>query len=1051
MSEFFVRRPVFAAVIAILTTLAGALSIPQLPVEQYPGLELPQVVVTAVYPGAAAQTVEETVTTPLEQAINGIAGLRTLQSTSTTDGVSQITVTVERERDLDLATVDVQNRVSTVLGRLPPEVRTIGVDVRRSSNAIVLGLGFHADESLYEPSFLSNFVDRYVREELQRIDGVGEVRIFGERRYAMRLWLDPTRLAARDMSPREVVDALREQNAQIAAGRVGRSPAPDSQTFEITVRALGRLETPEQFEDLVLRTDPDGTLVRLRDVGRAELGAESYDTLSRFEQRDALGLIVFQLPGSNALDVYDAVLEEMERLGSRFPPGVEWAIGYDPMTAVEESIDELVWTLGGSILLVVAVIFLFLQRWRTTLIPLLTIPVSLVGTFFFVQLAGFTINSLTLFGLTLATGLVVDDAIVVIENVERHARERKLGSRAATLSAVKEIFGAVVSVSLVLVAVFVPPAFFPGTTGILYQQFALTIAFSMALSAFNALTLAPALAALLVEGGGEAERGVFGAFNRSMHSITRAYERALELAMRRRWISVLALAALTAAGVVLYRSLPTGFVPNEDLGYFITLVQAPPGASFATTRGVVQQVENIFAEDPAIHHTFAGVGVSLEGTAPNRAVLWSMLRPRDERDDATLSADATVARVNAQLTEITGAVVRSFPPPPIRGLGNLGGVEYQLLDREGNGLNALANAASDLIGRATVRPELASAFTTFSASDPQLVVELDRERARSLDVPVSEAFGALQVYMGAAYVNDFDFAQRSYRVYVQADERFRMSPGDIGQYYARSTRGAAVPLAGLVSTSEATAPPVISHFDLYRSATVNAAPMPGRSSGEAIAALDEVSAQLPRGFEHAWSGLALEEREAGSQAGLLMALGILIAFLVMAAQYESFVVPVVILTAVPTAVVGALGAQAARGLANDVYCQVGLLMLVGLACKNAILICEFAQQLRAEHGRSLVRAAVEASVTRLRPILMTSLAFALGVVPLAIASGAGAASRHSLGTAVLGGMVASTVLNLALTPVMYVVVVGAFERVRARVTRLARSGDSVKGLSETAE
>jgi hydrophobic/amphiphilic exporter-1 (mainly G- bacteria), HAE1 family len=1019
--DTFIRRPVLSTVCSLVIILAGAIAIPTLPVAQYPELAPPQVVVNAVYTGASAQTVESAVTIPLEQAINGAEGLMYVSSTSTNNGLSTITATFDLTRNQDIAAVDVQNRVASAQGRLPNEVKNIGVTVTKSSSGFILGAGVYDESGQYDSLFLSNYLDVFVRDALKRVPGVADVTIFGERKYSMRLWIDPTRLAARGLTANDVVNALREQNVQIAAGQVGQPPIQSGQQYQISVRAAGRLTDPAEFENIIVKAGADGGLVRLRDVGTAELGAESYLSELRFNGREAVGFGVQQLPTANALDVYDNVVAELDRLSANFPPGVKYRVAFDTTTVVSESIREVLKTLTEAILLVVLVMFLFLQDWRSTIIPTITIPVSLVGTFAFVKLLDFSINTLTLFGITLATGIVVDDAIVVIENIQRHIHDHGRTAREAASEAMREVFGAVVATVLVLVAVFVPVAFFPGTTGKLYQQFSLTIAFSVALSGFNALTLTPALSALLLRG--EREKGFFFRFfERVMAGGTRLYLRVLRRVMRMRTAAIVVFLLGLGATVWVYRVVPTGFLPDEDQNFIIIQVQGPEGASLEYTSVIARQAEAVLATVPEVQSAFSVMGFSFAGASPNRGMIFTRLKPIEERPGDEHSAQTIVAKLRGQLGAITGAVVVPFLPPPIRGLGALGGFQFQVLDQSGGEIQQLADATSSLVRTGNQAPELRALFSTFTASDPQLVVDIDREKVKSLGMPLSQVSDALQVFLGSQYVNDFDFNNRSYRVYVQADRRFRADPRDLEQFYVRSGEGQMLPLANVVRVREATAPQVISHFNLFRSAEINGSAAPGYSSGQALIAMQDVAArELPQGFGYAWAGQSLEELKAGRQSVIIFGLGLLLVYLTLAAQYESFVLPFIILLGVPLAVLGAIGAQGLRGLTNDIYCQVGLVMLIGLAAKNSILIVEFAEQLR-EKGLTIVEAAIEAARIRLRPILMTSLAFILGVLPLVFASGAGQAGRHSVGTAVFGGMVVSTFLNLVFIPVLYVVV-----------------------------
>ena len=977
---------------------------------------------TAFYNGADAQTVETAVTIPLEQAINGIEGMQYMTSTSGNDGSSAVVVTFDLSRNLDVAAVDVQNRISQAEGRLPNEVKQVGISVTKVSTNFVLAAAAYAEHDEYDPMFISNYVDRFVVDEIKRVPGVGNVVVFGIGRYAMRLWLDPERLAARNVTADEVVQALREQNTQVAAGAVGSEPAAKGHTFQISVRAEGRLTEPSEFDNIILKRAQDGSLVRVKDVGRTELGAEAYSLASRYNGRDAVGFGVLQLPTANALQVYRDVNAEIERLSKRFPPGLTITVAFDTTSVVSESIREVITTLVEALGLVILVMFLFLQNWRTTLIPAITIPVSLVGTFAFVKLFGFSINTLTLFGVTLATGLVVDDAIVVIENIERHIHENRLRPIEAASTAMGEVTSAVIATALVLGAVFVPVAFFPGTTGRLYQQFALTIAVSMGISAFNALTLTPALSAVLL-GRGEKPKGMFfRGVNRVIDGGTAGL-----VAMLRRLIRVRALVAIVFVGLLaatywVYRSVPSGFVPDEDQGYVMVLIQAPPGASLDYTMNIVKQAERIMQKMPEMRQMFAAGGFGFVGTSPNQGILFAQLKDFKERPGEMHSAKAVVGQLFGAFSQIPGAMVIPFLPPSIQGLGNFGGFTYELLDQSGGPIENLAATAGLVIGEAGKTPGLTGVFTQFTANDPQFVATIDREQAKSLGMSLGDITGTMQVLLGSAYVNDFDFNGRSYRVYVQADQQFRSNPSDIEKYNVRTPGGRMTPLSNVVAVKEGTAPKSINHFNLFRSATINGSAAPGSSSGEALATMGQLSDRvLPQGFSYAWSGLSLEEIKAGSQSAAIFGLGLLLVYLTLAGQYESLTLPFIILLSVPLAIMGALAAQWGRGLINDVYCQIGLVMLIGLSAKNGILVVEFAEQLRAR-GMSIADAAVEAARIRLRPILMTSLAFILGVMPLVVASGAGREARHSVGTTVAGGMIASTFLNLAFIPVLYVVV-----------------------------
>ncbi len=1035
--DFFIQRPVFATVCSLFIILAGAISIPLLPIAYFPNLAPPQVVVSSVYIGANAQTVESAVTIPLEQTINGVEGMKYITSTSGNDGTSQITVVFDVTRNVDLAAVDVQNRVNQALGRLPNEVKNTGIIITKQIGGFVFGAGVYAGEGQYDSLFLSNYLDVYVKDSLKRVKGVGDAIVFGERKYAMRLWLDPSKMAEHGLTATNVLNALREQNVQVAAGQIGLPPTQQEHSFQISVRAVGRLSEASQFDNIILKTGTDGTLVRVRDVGHAELGAENYGTLLRFNGHDAVGLAVTQLPGANALDVDKAAKEELLRLSKNFPPGLKAAVAFDTTTVIGESIRDVLITLLEAIGLVILVIYIFLQDWRSTFIPAIAIPVSLIGTFIFVKLLGFSINTLTLFGITLATGLVVDDAIVVIENVERHITEGITEPHNAASAAMKEVAGAVIATSLVLVSVFVPVALFPGTTGILFRQFALTIAFSVAISAFNALTLTPSLSAIFL--GHHRERAQFRFFrwfNDMVTVGTNLYRRGVRSMLNLRFAAIIVFVTLLGATYFVYQRVPRAFLPEDDQGYLIFVVQAPQGASLAYTRDICAKAEKEIERDPEIEGVFTIVGQGAAGSAPNQALMYASLKPFEERKGPGHNAASVIARLRGSLSAISGAVVVPFNPPAVFGLGQFGGFQFELEDLGRNSLQTLAATANKLAAQGNAGKDLVGLFSSFTANDPQYIVHIDREKAKSLQVPFSQITDALQVYMGSVYVNDFDFNNRSYRVYVQADSQFRSQPKDIRQYYLRSDTGKMISLDNLVTVEQTANPQVIRHYNLFRSAEVNGSAAPGHSSGEGIASMEALAKKvLPNGMTFEWSGLSLEEIESGGKAIILFALGLVVVYLTLAAQYESYVLPFIVLLAVPVALLGALGAQALRGLENDVYCQIGLVMLIGLASKNAILIVEFAEQLR-EQGLSLVEAAVEAARIRLRPILMTSLAFILGVIPLVLAQGAGRAGRISVGTTVFGGMIAATTLNLLFIPVLYVIVRSI---VPGRATRAPRS------------
>jgi hydrophobic/amphiphilic exporter-1 (mainly G- bacteria), HAE1 family len=1027
-ANFFIKRPVFAIACALVMLMVGIISIPLLPVEQYPDISPVQINVTANYIGASAQVVEDTVTTVLERQINGVEGLKYITSTSSSDGTSNIVVTFDQGYDIDTAAADVQNRVLLAEPKLPEVVRQTGVSVTKQSSGIVLAMAMYSEGDKYDDTFISNYADLYVLDRLRRIKGVGNIATFGERRYAMRLWLDPTQLANRKLTTEDVINALHQQNLQLGIGSIGQPPAPNGQMYQIELQTQGRLKEADEFENMVIKASTDGTLVKLKDVGRAELGAENYSSFARYSGHVAVGYQILQIPGSNALNIAKAVKAEMAQIAQEFPPGLKYEFPYDSSLFVEASRREVVKTLLEAIVLVVTVIFIFLQDWRTTIIPAITIPVSLIGTFAFVKIFDFSLNSLTLFGLTLASGMVVDDAIVVVEDITRLVQEKGLSPRKAASQSMHELFGAVIATSLVLLAVFVPVGFFPGTTGQLYKQFALTIAFSIVLSTFNAITLTPALAAMLLR---KTEKPcglpgwIFGAINWLLNWIQKGYQQVLRLLIHLKIVVlVLFIASLVWTGW-LYLRVPTAFLPEEDQGYFINLMQGPDGTSLNYTREVAKQAEKELLKIPEIQGTFAMGGVGFSGNTPNRGLIFAPLKSWDVRKTAKQTASAIVNQARGGLSAIKDAAVFAVNPPTIQSLGSVGGFVFQLQDRgdrNNSDINNLVKISHDLIGKANQTPGLQGVFSTYTANAPQLLIEVDREKAEALQVPVRDIFSTLQTFIGSRYVNDFNAFGRTYRVYVQADQQFRANPEDIGQLYVRSGRGEMISLSSLVKITPTTGAQTINHYNLYRSIEINGAAAPGFSSGQAIQAMKNLAATvLPKNIGYEWSGITLEELESGGQAPIIFGLGIFFVFLVLAAQYNNFVDPLIILLSVPLAVLGALLAQSWRGLYNDVYCQVGLVMLIGLASKNAILIVEFANQLR-EQGFSITKAAVKASGERLRPILMTAISTLLGIWPLAVATGAGSASRQSLGTAVFGGMFVATFLSLFVVPILYIVI-----------------------------
>ncbi len=1037
--DFFIRRPVFATVCALLIILSGAVCIPNLPIAMYPDLAPPQVTVSSNYVGANADTVEKAVTIPLEESINGVEGMRYISSSSTNSGSSSITTTFQTGYNLDIAAVDVQNRVSSVQGRLPAAVNSTGISITKTNSNFVFGAGFYTLDGRYSSEFVSNYLDVYVKDALKRVPGVGDVTIFGERKYAMRVWLDPVRLAARNLTATDVVNALVEQNIEIPAGQLGQPPSNDKQAFQVPVRVVGRLTDPVEFDNIIVKNSANG-LVLLRDVGHSEVGAEDYSSSLKFRGHDAMGIGVEQLSNANALEVDRQAKAVLLELSKSFPPGLEYSIAFDSTTVVGDSIREVLVTLVEAIVIVIVVIFLFLLDWRATIIPAVTIPVSLIGTFAFIKIFGFSINSLTLFGITLATGLVVDDAIVVIENVQRHIAMEHSDPHQATSRAMGEVTSAVIATSLVLIAVFVPVSFFPGTTGILYRQFSLTIAFAIAISAFNALTLSPALSALFLRG--EEDRPhqldflhiapVSRAFANFIHgadaSITwmaRTYARAIHYALQLRYVLLLIFFFGLGATVWVYQRVPTGFIPQEDQSFLIVIVQAPPGSSLAYTTSLADRADHIISQDPDIAGSFQVMGFSFSGDASNAGMMFVSTTPSDQRRAKGHSAADIVERLSPKLQMLmfapNGGLVAMIQPPAVQGVGSYGGFQFMLQDQGKNTLADLDRVAHQIVGAGSARKDMTGLMTTFSANDPQELVTIDRQKAKAMNIPLSQITTTLSVFMGSQYINDFDYNNRTYRVYVQADQPFRMTSKDLHNYYVRSDSGQMVPLDNLVTVVESSGPPVITHYNLFRAVEIDGSPAPGYSSGQGIAGMEALAKQVMMpGMTYQWTGLTLDEIESGGKALIIFGLGILVVYLTLSAQYESFALPIIILLAVPMAVLGALGAVSLRGQSNDVYCQIGLVMLIGLSAKNSILIVEFAEQLRRK-GRSIAEAAIEAAELRLRPILMTSFAFILGVLPLVFATGAGALGRRSVGTTIVGGMLLSTVLNLVFIPVLYVI------------------------------
>ncbi len=1030
--NFFIRRPVFATVIALVIVLVGGICIPLLPVAQFPQIAPPVVQVTATYTGASAEVVENTVTRPLEQQINGVEGMMYMTSTSANDGSCTINVTFRVGYDLNVAAMDVQNRVAIAQPQLPEDVRRMGITTQKQSTNFIQAINLLSPDGSHDNLFLSNYASINIVDVLKRIPGMGNVEIFGERKYSMRLWLDPDKLTGMAMTATDVINAIQDQNLQVAAGSIGQPPIPDTQAFQYTITTKGRLQKVEEFEDIIVRTGDDGSIVRVKDVARVELGAENYGWFTSLNNAETITIGIYQLPNANSVQLAKTVRATLDELSKRYPRGVEHRIVYDTTMFVTESIHEVIITLGEAIILVFLVIYLFLQKSRVTLIPAITIPVSLIGTFGLMMLLGFSINTLSLFGLVLAIGLVVDDAIVVVENVERIMEEEGLPPREATEKAMGEIVSPIIAITLVLAAVFVPVAFMPGISGQLYQQFALTIVFSFAISALNALTLSPALCALILKPKEKGERvpRFFALFNRAFSWCTEQFVHGTKLFILKWKAVMIGFAILLAATILFFRLVPTGFIPDEDQGYFLVIMQAPEGTAVGRTMEITKQIEQLAAATPGVADvlTIGSFNMVSNVADSSAASIIIVLEPWRDRLSEETQIHSIMASVQGQVRMISDALIYVFNPPPIQGLSATGGFQFMLQDLEDKGIDSLGSVAKGVIMEGRAHPQLTPLTTMFKINYPQLYVDLDRDKAQQMGIPISSVFQVLQAYLGSYYVNDFNKFGRVYRVFVQAREDFRTDRTDISKLYVRSSTGDLVPLSALVSIHDIRGPQVISHYNVFRSIEIDGANAPGFSSGDAIGAMQRIAEKvLPDGYAFEWTGTALQEIVSGGLAPYIFALSLIVVFLFLAALYESYSMPMIILLSVPLAILGALVAQWWRGLINDVYCQIGLVMLIGLASKNAILIVEFAKE-KHEAGLSVVDAALTAARIRLRPIVMTALAFILGVVPLVIAEGAGAASRHSLGTAVFGGMIASTFLSLVLVPVLFVLVETVRER-----------------------
>ncbi|HEY3658570.1 MAG TPA: multidrug efflux RND transporter permease subunit [Steroidobacteraceae bacterium] len=1044
ISSFFIERPIFATVLAILITVAGLLAIPALPISEYPEIVPPTVVVSGQYPGASPKTIAETVITPLEQQINGVENAIYTNSTSTPDGVFSITVTFKLGTDLDIAQVQTQNRVAQAETRLPEVVRQLGLVTQKRSPDLTMVVFLKSGDRRYDSLYLRNYALIQIKDVLARLPGMGDVRVFGSGDYSMRLWLDPAKIAARNIDVDEVLTAVREQNVQVAAGQIGGEPALPGTEFQYVVNAQGRLKTEQEFENIVVKIGANRETTYLRDIARLELGPDNYALRSMLDGGPAVAIPVFQLPGANALQLSDAVRATMKELAKSFPEGVSYEIDYDPTVFVRSSIEAVIHTLIEAVALVVLVVVVFLQSWRASVIPLVAVPVAIIGTLAALLLAGFSVNSLTLFGLVLATGIVVDDAIVVVENIERKI-EDGLNPHSAAHAAMGEVTRPIISIALVLCAVFVPVAFVSGLTGQFYRQFGITIAASTLISTFNSLTLSPALAALLLKPRNAPpdifQRGINRVLGKFFALFNRVFERAsvrYGLGVRRitaiRGVILAGFAVLLLCTWGIFRVVPGGFIPAQDKQYLIGIVQLPDAASLDRTENVVRQMSELAKATPGVDHVIGFTGLSVQGfvNLSNAAVLFFPLKPFEERKTKDLSAAAIVGALNKKFSAIQDAVIFAVPPPPVQGLGNTGGFKLYIQDRAAHGYDELARVTAEVLTKARQDHELNpyATYSTFQNSVPQLFADVDRVKAKQQGVPLSSVFDTLQAYLGSVYINDFNRFGRTYRVYAQAEAKFRNKPEDIANLKTRNAQGDMVPIGALADVRFEAGPDRVSHYNVYLAADINGAGAPGISSGQASAAMERVLKDtLPNGFGYEWTDLTFQQKSAGNTALLVFPICVMLVFLILSAQYESWALPLAVILIVPMCLLSAMMGVWLKGSDNSVLTQIGFIVLVGLACKNAILIVEFARE-RVEHGLAPVEAAVEACRLRLRPILMTSFAFIMGVVPLVTAAGAGSEMRQAIGIAVFAGMLGVTLFGLFLTPVFFVTIEAWLEKRR---------------------
>ena len=1040
-SKFFISRPIFAAVLSLLILIAGAISLFQLPISEYPEVVPPTVVVRANFPGANPKVIGETVAAPLEQAITGVENMLYMSSQSTADGKITLTITFALGTDLDNAQVQVQNRVTRTEPKLPEEVTRIGITVDKASPDLTMVVHLTSPDKRYDMLYLSNYALLNIKDELARLGGVGDVQLFGMGDYSLRVWLDPNKTASRNLTATDVVTAIREQNRQVAAGALGAPPAPNATAFQLSVNTQGRLVSEEEFENIIIRSGDNGEITRLKDIARVELGSSQYALRSLLNNQPAVAIPIFQRPGSNAIEISNQVRDKMAELKKNFPEGMDFSIVYDPTIFVRGSIEAVVHTLFEALILVVLVVILFLQTWRASIIPLVAVPVSLIGTFAVMHLFGFSLNALSLFGLVLAIGIVVDDAIVVVENVERNIG-LGLTPVEATKRAMREVTGPIIATALVLCAVFIPAAFISGLTGQFYKQFALTIAISTVISAFNSLTLSPALAAVLLKSHDAPKdrfsRGLdklfggwlFRPFNRFFDKASHGYVGTVARVIRSSGIALILYAGLMVLTFFGFANTPTGFVPGQDKQYLVAFAQLPDAASLDRTEDVIKRMSDLALKQPGVDSAVAFPGLSINGftNSPNAGIVFVTLKPFDERKDPSMSAGAIAGALNGQFAGIQEAYMAIFPPPPVQGLGTIGGFRLQIEDRGNLGYDELYKETMNIINKSHNVPELAGLFTSYTVNVPQVDAAIDREKAKTHGVAVSDIFDTLQIYLGSLYANDFNRFGRTYQVNVQAEQQFRLEPEQIGQLKVRNNKGEMIPLATFIKVSDTSGPDRVMHYNGFITAEINGAAAPGYSSGQAEKAIEKLlKEELPNGMTYEWTDLTYQQILSGNTALFVFPLCVLLAFLVLAAQYESWSLPLAVILIVPMTLLSAIVGVIASGGDNNIFTQIGLIVLVGLACKNAILIVEFAKD-KQEEGMSPLAAVLEACRLRLRPILMTSFAFIMGVVPLVFSSGAGAEMRHAMGVAVFSGMLGVTFFGLLLTPVFYVLIRNFVER-----------------------